>query len=419
LASWRARASKVEEAVDRAKQAVLIWALGATQVIGYGTEYYSFSIIADDAVRSFGQSRSWFFMIVSIALIMGGMVMPFAGRLFDRFGAARLMVLGSGLGALGLAAIAASPSAWSFAIAMCALQIVSSVVLYDAAFTSIVQSGIGASQNRIMALTLIAGFASSVFWPLTTLLDAHFGWRATLLIYGGLNLVFCMPIHFWVARAGGRVRLRDVSRAELSDADKPAPRMDRAVSLRLMFLITAGFSLTGVTLSAILSQMVPLLQSLGLGGVSLLVSTLFGPAQVAMRAVNLFLGAGRNPLVVTILSLALLPIALLLLAASAPFVAGAAVFAVLVGLSSGLKSIVQGTLPLAVFGRQGYGARLGIMSGARYVLAALAPFSFAWTSEATGPRVASVVFAGIGVLGVTCFFEVARLSRNGTFILKA
>ncbi|MDE2384202.1 MAG: MFS transporter [Alphaproteobacteria bacterium] len=399
-------------------QAALIWALGATQVIGYGTEYYSFSILADDAAQSFAQSRSWFFLIVSLALIAGGMVMPFAGRLFDRFGAARLMVLGSALGALSLACTALSMAIWPFIIAMCAVQIVSSLVLYDAAFTSIVQSGIGASQNRIMALTLIAGFASSVFWPLTTALDHAFGWRATLLIYAAMNLLFCVPVHAWVAKAGGRAKPRDAA-PEAANATAEQPSLGGAMSLRLMVLITAGFSLTGVTLSAILSQMVPLLQALGLGGMALVVSTLFGPAQVAMRAVNLFFGAGRNPLAVTLFSLTLLPLALFLLALTAPYVAGAVVFAVLVGLSSGLKSVVQGTLPLAVFGRAGYGARLGIMSGVRYVLAALAPFGFAWSSEAIGPRGASALFAAIGVIGVVCFLEVARLARVGAFRLNA
>ncbi|MDE2446431.1 MAG: arsenite efflux MFS transporter ArsK [Alphaproteobacteria bacterium] len=397
--------------MEKTKHSLLIWGLGLSQIVGYGTLYYSFSILAGDTTKSFGQTQSWFYLIVSIALISGGVVMPFAGRLFDHFGAANLMVVGSALSAMCMAATALSTTPMLFALAMCAAQIVSSMVLYDAAFTAIVQSGIGASQNRIMALTLIAGFASSIFWPFTTLLDSHFGWRNTMLIYAAMNLVFCLPIHLWAAQAGGRVKHNEVPRVPSSPDTLAEPEMDRATSLRLMILITAGFSLTGVTLSSILSQMVPLLQSLGLGGSSLIVSTLFGPAQVAIRGVNLFFGKGQNPLTISIVALSLLPTALLLLALTAPWVAGAVVFAVLVGLASGLKSIVQGTLPLAVFGRVGYGARLGVMSGVRYVLAALAPFTFAWSSENFGPRIAAVIFSFIGIVGVLCFFEVARLLR--------
>ncbi|MFO1033694.1 MAG: arsenite efflux MFS transporter ArsK [Hyphomicrobiales bacterium] len=390
------------------RPAFLIWGLGATQIIGYGTEYYSFSILADDVAREFGRPQSWFFLIVSIALIAGGLAMPIAGRLFDRFGAARLMAVGSVLGAVGLVLTAAAPGALSFALAMCFTQVVSSLVLYDAAFTSIVQSGIGESQPRIMFLTLIAGFSSTLFWPLTTLLDHALGWRETLAIYGALNLGLCLPIHAWVARAGGRRVQQDVVRAADIGAEPAAVAMDARLAAWLMVLMTAGFSLTGVTLSAILSQMVPMLQALGLGGTALIVAALFGPAQVFMRGVNIFFGEKQHPLHVTLFSLSLLPLALFVLALTAPNIAGAVVFAVLVGLSSGLKSIVQGTLPLAVFGRKGYGTRLGTMSGVRFVLAALAPAGFAWTSELTSTRGAAYVFAAIGVVGVMCFVEVGR-----------
>jgi len=397
------------------RSAILVACLGLTQIAGYGSIYYSFSILAGDIAQEFGNTSSWFFFILSVSFIAGGLVMPFAGRLFDRFGSARLMAAGSLLCGIFLLLTASTHHPWSFALGMCLIQIFSGFVLYDSAFTTIVQSGIGGSQNMIMFLTLLAGFASSLFWPLTSWLDGLIGWRWTFVLYAGLNLLVCFPVHYWISRnfsrPGPPVHMPHVVPKIDEQANAHDP-IDAAASRRLMIMVTAGFAISGVTLSAVLSQMVPMLQALGMGSMSLLVSTLFGPSQVAMRGIQIFFGKYSTPLAMTIFSLTLLPLGLAILAATAPSITGAIIFAVLVGLASGLKSIVQGTLPLAVFGRRGYGSRIGIMSGVRYVMAAVAPFAFSWFSEVTSTRISAITFTAIGVIGLACFADVITIMRR-------
>ncbi len=123
-------------------------------------------------------------------------------------------------------------------------------------------------------------------------------------------------------------------------------------------------------------------------------------------------GVRRHPLAVSLFAMTLLPVAVLLLATTAPSVAGAVVSAVILGFGSGLKSIVQGTLPLALFGADAYGDRLGRMALARQFLAAAAPFALAWQLETHGPAVALASLGAVGLVGVAAFAEVARL-RTG------
>ena len=124
------------------------------------------------------------------------------------------------------------------------------------------------------------------------------------------------------------------------------------------------------------------------------------------------LGTERYPLAVTLLVAVLLPTAALLLAASAPWIFGAVIFALMLGFASGLKSIVQGTLPLTLFGAAGYATRLGKMGAVRLVLAALAPFVLAHLLEVLGPRLALASLALFGVAGLVAFLEVARLRHR-------
>jgi hypothetical protein len=142
------------------------------------------------------------------------------------------------------------------------------------------------------------------------------------------------------------------------------------------------------------------------------VSALFGPAQVLVRFASLMLAAARHPIGATLLALALVPLAVATLALGAPAVFAAILFAVMLGFGSGLKSIVQGSLPLALFGADGYGARLGVMASVRQVLASVAPFVLAFLIEAVGVRPALWILAGVGLLGLLCLVQVARLVRQ-------
>ena len=143
--------------------AAMIWALGATQVIGYGTLYYAFSVLAPAIGAEFGWPPEWVFGALSLALLAGGLLAPWAGHLADRFGAARTMVVGSVAAALLLGAAGLAWDGYSFALALVGMEMASSLVLYATAFAALVQAGAEGAQRRITYLTLIAGFASTLF----------------------------------------------------------------------------------------------------------------------------------------------------------------------------------------------------------------------------------------------------------------
>jgi MFS family permease len=389
------------------RSAATVWLLGLTQIIGFGAVYYCFAILANDIALEFGWSQAQFFGCISIGLAAGGLVTPFFGKAFDLFGAARLMVLGSGLLGIALAATALAPNGIVFGIAFVFANIVSALVLYDAAFTALVQLSPHDGSRRIAYLTLIAGFASSLFWPLTTNLNASFGWRETLLIYAALNVLVCGPVHYVLWRWSSLVDAK--SKITAANSNEVLGSL-AAKHIRLAtFLVTSGFMMSSIALSAILVQMVPVFQSLGYGASALWVAVLFGPAQVVVRFTNLIMGSKRHPLTVTLFATVLLPLGLFIAAGTAPLLAGAIACVICVGMSSGLKSIVQGTLPLALFGSRGYGARLGFMASFRYVAAAAAPFGFSWVSSQFGVQVACVTFALIGAAGLASFFALALL----------
>jgi MFS family permease len=360
-----------------------MWALaglGATQIIGYGTLYYCLSILVPDIARDLSVSEQRVYGAFSVALLIGAFAAPMSGKLADRWGAGRVMAVGSVGSAMALVATAISSGSASFAVALTLMQVISAGVLYSMAFTAIVQAGGRKAQTSIVHLTLIAGFASSLFWPLTTWLHGWMSWREVLLLYAGMHVVVCLPVHIALSRltSGAVVAARGAPSREQSSS----PSGNSTLIFVLMLL---GFAIEGYALSAMLVHMVPLTQALGLGTAGLLIASLFGPAQVASRLINLFFGGGLSQAWLAVIAAVLMPIGIVILLSTTPWFAGAVIFAICMGLGSGLTSIVGGTLPLELFGRDGYGSRLGWCTSAKQVTSAIAPV------------VMSISMAGIGV----------------------
>lgn len=372
-----------------------IWGLGLTQIIGYGTLYYSFSILAPAMAQDFSVSKEWIFAALSLALLVGGLLAPWLGRLIDRIGAAAVMSIGSVLSALSLIICAGASSSIYFAVTLVGLEVASNLVLYTAAFALLVQISPASAQRSITYLTLIAGFASTIFWPLTAMLEQSFSWHQIYLIFAAMHVMLCLPIHCILAfkdRANVIRRRAAGAKGQMTTGILPDHARPRG-----FLLLLAGFSLQSLIIGAILVHMVPMLGELGLAASAAFIAAIFGPAQVASRFINMVGGGNISPVNLTLFASGLMSLSIVLLMLGAPNVPLAIAFACLFGFGNGLYSIVSGTLPLSLFGSAGYGTLQGKISSARLVVASLAPFAMAFGMRWIGVHIslAIVIFAGI------------------------
>jgi len=389
----------------RQSNATAISALGITQIVGYGTLYYSFSILAPSIAAEFAIGVEWIYGVMSVALLAGGMIAPYSGALADRHGAASVLSFGSISAAIALAICGLANNAWLFLGGVILIELASAFVLYATAFALLAQATGSRAQRSITYLTLIAGFASTIFWPLTTWLLQAMDWHQIYFLFASMNLLICLPLHLWLTRFARTAATGPSPKMEVV----PVPIVDANF---IFLLVVVGFSLAGFVSAAILFHVVPMLGMLGLGTGGVFVATLFGPAQVASRLINMVFGQDLPPPILAVVSATMMPAAIVVLALSAPSIPGAMAFAILFGLGSGLFSIVSGTLPLALFGKAGYGKRLGWISMGRLCLSAIAPFALSVALGVLGPKPSLWVLAGTGVLCVGVFSEIWRRSRR-------
>ncbi|RVG98373.1 MFS transporter [Sinorhizobium meliloti] len=385
----------------------IVAALGLTQIIGYGTLYYSFSILAPAMARDLGLTVEQVFGVFSASLLVGGLSAPLVGGWMDRFGAATIMTFGSAVSALALLLCAWSPSTAVFAIAIVLLEVASSMVQYQAAFAALVEIRPKAASRSITYLTLIGGFASTIFWPIAASLGEFLSWREIYIAYALLNLLVCLPLHRWIMRS--RTPAAIESSGLNRDDHRRASRTGKAARHASCLV---GLCLTGVHTFRDTDAYGPMLGAIGFGAAAVMIGSLFGPSQVLSRLINMTFGANLLPPMLAALSATLIVASVVVLGLSGTWLPGAVVFAICLGLGSGVNSIAQGSLPLWLFGSVGYGAITGRMAAARLAAGAMAPFVFSVLMERFGTDVALLANACLGAVGMGAFLAVALAAKR-------
>lgn len=396
----------------RSRHVGIVSALGITQIIGYGTLYYSFSILAPQIAADLSISLEQVFAVFSLSLFVGGLSAPIIGRQMDKIGAATVLTIGSALSALTLIICAWSPSVAIFAVGIVLLEVSSSMVQYQAAFAALVENDPKSASRNITYLTLIGGFASTIFWPISAALLDVIAWREIYLLFAALNLALCMPLHFWIMRQGKAIKANGVQQAREHVVGAISVEKRR----KAMLIVSVAFAILGFTLASILAHMVPMLDTLGLGTTAVVIGALFGPAQVMSRLINMVFGSRLSPSMLAVISAALMVGGIVVLGITGNSLPGAVAFAICLGLGSGINSIAQGSLPLYLFGSEGYGAVTGKMAAARLAAGAAAPFAFAAAMGQFGIEMSLFATAALGTVGIGAFASVAAWTKRDAIV---
>ncbi|MEK7246480.1 MAG: MFS transporter [Pseudomonadota bacterium] len=380
-------------------------ALGATQIIGWGTTMYAPAILATPIVADTGWARTDVFAAFSASLVIGALLARPAGRLIDRHGGRAALAAGSGLTALGLALAAIAPTLPLYFAAWAVLGVAMRLMLYEAAFATLAAAGGNDARRAISVLTLYGGLASTVFWLIGWELIAAFGWRATFAVYAALNLCVCLPLHaFFLPASGpaGPAAERDATASE----NRAGVLVGRERKIALVTL-TIAFVLLMYVNSALSAHLIDILIAFGLSSENAVaVASLKGIGQVAGRIWEIVFAGAFHPLTLSTIAIGLTPLALATLLLPLG-IAGAILFTFGQGASNGLVTIARGVAPLVLFGSAGYGTLIGAMAAPVLMAVALAPAAYAALVERYGPPIAMLTNIAAALIG---FVMVALLA---------
>lgn len=385
----------------------IVWTLGITEVISWGTLYFAFTVFIEPMRQSLGFGKPFLAGGFSLGLLVWALCSFAVGRLLDRVPARKVMGAGSALAGIGLLLWAWCPSPTMFLLMWIPLGLAMASTLYEPAFVVLRQAYGDSYQKPIVQVTLLAGFASTIFIPLAQWLVLHLGWRETLLVFAALNLFVCVPLH---------ARLRYAVHPTYSHTAAPLPGATSPgiarTTLRqpVFWAVVLAFTATAVIASLLGAHLIPMLTEKGMPvGQQLVVAALIGPAQVAGR-----LAMARLPVshpvrlsmpVYIVMSLGLLCLALgqgywLMFAA------------VCYGCANGVNTMLRAMAMPELISRHHYATLNGLMMTPVLLMQAAAPWIGALLWRAAGGywlMLWVMVALAVGALGAFAF----ALHRRG------
>ena len=355
---------------------LLVAALGTTQTLAWASSYYLAAMVADPMAQTFATRPTTIFAAFSAALLLSAVLGPKIGRIIDRFGGRDVLAASNLLFAAGLSLLAVAPHAWAMWLGWLLLGAAMGMGLYDAAFATLGRIYGDTARSPITGITLIAGFASTVGWPLTAWGISALGWRYTCAGWALAHLAIGLPMNLMLLP-----NLRKTAPQVTAPTAKPHIPMDRTMWL-LGFAFAAGWTVS----TAMAAHLPRLLEAAGASATgAVAAATLVGPGQVAARLVEAGFLSRYHPLLSARLSTLCHPLGAALLMTGGGWLAMP--FTLLHGAGNGILTIARGTVPLAVFGPEHYGYRLGLLGAPARITQAGAPLVFGLLIDRFGSNV--------------------------------
>lgn len=393
----------------------ITWALALTETVSFGILYYAFAALLVPMQSELGWSATAITGAYSLCALVSGLVAPLVGRWLDHHGPRVLMAAGSIAGTVLVIAWSQVETLAGFYLIWIGIGLASAAVFYDPAFTTLTQWFVRDRAKAMLIVTIVAGFASTIFLPLTGWLVHLHGWRTALIILAVILGITTIPPHALLLRH----KPEDLGLG--TDGDKLHPDTDehspgpesrfvepgvatQSAGFRWM---TAAFFLQTLASIAIGVHLIAYLTERGDGATFAATATgLIGAAQVAARIITTMLDRRLSMVVLTAIVFVLQALALVILVVwQQP--AGVILTVILLGMGRGAVTLIRPGLLADLYGRKHFGTINGIQSLVISSARAIAPVATGVAYVLAGGYAPVIwVLAGISLLSAIAMLRV-------------
>lgn len=340
--------------------------LAVAQIMAWGGSLFLLAVLAEPIHTNTGWSLTWIYGALTAGVLVSALLSPAVGRRIAR-GEGRKVLIASGCAiAIGMTTIGVSSYYPAFLLGWCIIGVGMAGGLYDPLFATLGRHYGKAAKSSINAVTLIAGFASTITWPIQAWMVDAWGWRPTCLVYGAVLFLTVVPLYCTA-----------MPRQHLAlDVETPAKGKDVAkqgigeLPAALYGLLSLVFSIAAILMTAMSVQIILLLKGSGHSDTTAIaLAALIGPSMVLVRLLSM---PFRNlpPIWLAMFSAGCVAIGLALVSLAPMAVA---VGIVAYGIGNGLRAVVRGTLPLYLLSAASLPIVMGRLSRSSLLCQALTP----------------------------------------------
>ncbi len=344
----------------------LIPVLAVTQTTGYGVLMYAFPVLLAPIAVDLHTNTATVTGGYTMSIVTGAVAAIPAGRWLDRHGGRALMTLGSVLAVLAVLAWSQVTQVWQLYAVFALIGLAGAATLYEVAFAVVIAATDPDRRDRaLLGVTTVAGFACTIFLPLTGWLLARYGWRTALVVLAGLLAATAVPGHL-AAVPARRLHHAQVRHAQVRHAQvrhRPGTPVAQALRDRRFWLLAGAFVAHGAATSAVGVLLVAFLRQAGQPAtVAAAVAGLLGVLSVTGRLVTTGLARRYGMTTVTAVVLAVQAVGAAALSRVGGSLGWAALCITAFGLGFGVATIARPAILAHRYGVHHYATIAGAMS---------------------------------------------------------
>ena len=350
--------------------------MGFTQILAWSSTLYLPAVLASLIAKDTGWSLTLVIAGLSWGFIVTGICSPKVGRFIEQFGGRKALSISSIFFAIGLLCLGLSSHLLVYYFAWTMLGIGMAFGLYDAAFSTLGRLLGQDAKTAIVGVTLLGGLASTIGWALIVFFEGLYGWRISCFILALFHLLLGLPLHYFL-----------LPREEQS-TETHAKELNNQTTVhkegnRLFMLVAIILTVQSFVVATISVHLLSMLKTIGFSvSTALAIGMMIGPAQIIARLLELSLFKNLHPSWSSRVGVLFSFFGIIFLFTDGYVLAllGAALY----GVGNGILTIIRGTLPLALFGQEGYATRMGLLGRPIMIALAFGPLISAFILEKWG-----------------------------------
>jgi MFS family permease len=352
---------------------IVVATLCVTETVSWGILYYGFPVMLRPMEEELGWSRVEITGAFSVGMGIAALAALPVGRWIDRHGARGLMTLGSCLGTVLVLLWSQVQSKPTLYVVLGLMGLAMAATLYEPGFAAIVGWFPGRHRDRaLLTLTIVAGFASTIFMPIEAWLVLRFGWRTALLVLAAVLGVLTIPLHALVLRRPPRAE-ESTTGAPRAAGGVPGVPLSAATRMAVFWVLAGAFFIGNFTTNTVTVHLIPYLADRGYSpAVAALMIGWLGAMQVPARIVFAPIATrfGHRAVTATIFFAQAAGLIQLALATRLPTLVP---MVVVLGGANGMATLARATLVADIFGPRHYGSISGAIALGANGARALAP----------------------------------------------
>jgi MFS family permease len=360
----------------------IVGELAITQTITWGIVYYAFSVFITPMEAELGWSRAVIYGAFSAALLVSAaMAMP-VGFWLDRHGARLLMTVAVSCAALLIFAWSQVQTIFLFYAIWIGIGVCMAAILYEPAFVVIAQWFHRRRGTALAVVTFAAGFASTIFLPLSNWLLLRSNWREAVMTLAIILALSVIPFHALLLRRRPQDFGLQLDGDTLVDGDKlkrvESVSFGDALRQPSFWWFTAAFACAMLSGVAVRSHMIPLLLDRGYDSTfAANVTGVIGAMQVLGRVLYAPTES-KLPKRLMIAGIFILQVLAFLILIFVQTTAGIWLFVLLLGASNGATTLARPALLADHYGTESYGRISSVMVMILVASMTIAPVGAAW-----------------------------------------